>query len=45
MKRLKKGSRVVGVFPNLNSCDGLPGTQLMEVHEAWSVQERPYSKT
>jgi transposase-like protein len=42
MKRLKKRSRVVGVFPSRSSCDRLLGAQLVEVHEAWSVQERPY---
>jgi len=42
MKRLKKRSRVVGVFPNRSSCDRLLGAQLIEVHEQWSVQERPY---
>lgn len=42
MKRLKKRSRVVGVFPSRSSCDRLLGAQLIEVHEAWSVQEGPY---
>lgn len=42
MKRLKKRSRVVGVFPNRSSCDRLLGAQLIEVHEHWSLQERPY---
>ena len=31
MKRLKKRSRVVGVFPNRASCDRLLGAQLIEV--------------
>lgn len=35
MKRLKKRTRVVGVFPNKASCDRLIGAQLMEVHESW----------
>lgn len=35
MKRLKKRTRVVGVFPNRASCDRLIGAQLLEVHEAW----------
>jgi transposase-like protein len=35
MKRLKKRTRVVGVFPNRASCDRLIGAQLMEVHEGW----------
>jgi len=42
MKRLKKRSRVVGVFPNRSSCDRLLGAQLIEVHESWSVEETPY---
>jgi putative transposase len=35
MKRLKKRTRVVGVFPNRASCDRLIGAQLLEVHEGW----------
>jgi putative transposase len=42
MKRLKKRSRVVGVFPNRASCDRLLGAQLIEVHEAWSIREKAY---
>ena len=42
MKRLKKRSRVVGVFPNRASCDRLLGAQLIEVHEEWSVAEMGY---
>jgi transposase-like protein len=42
MKRLKKRSRVVGVFPSRSSCDRLLGAQLIEVDEEWSVQDRPY---
>jgi transposase-like protein len=42
MKRLKKRSRVVGVFPNRRSCDRLLGAQLIEVHEAWSLEEKAY---
>ena len=40
MKRLKKRSRVVGVFPSRSSCDRLLGAQLLEVHETWSVEAR-----
>lgn len=40
MKRLKKRTRVVGVFPNRASCDRLIGAQLLEVHEAWATEER-----
>jgi transposase-like protein len=42
MKRLKKRSRVVGVFPSRSSCDRLLGAQLLEVHEEWSVEETSY---
>lgn len=40
MKRLKKRSAVVGVFPNQRSCDRLLGAQLIEVHESWQTQSR-----
>lgn len=39
MKRLKKRTAVVGVFPNRASCDRLIGAQLMEVHEQWLAEE------
>jgi putative transposase len=42
MKRLKKRARVVGVFPSRSSCDRLLGAQLLEVHEAWSVERATY---
>jgi transposase-like protein len=42
MKRLKKRSRVVGVFPGRSSCDRLLGAQLIEVHEDWSLADKPY---
>jgi transposase-like protein len=42
MKRLKKRTRVVGVFPNRASCHRLVGAQLLELHEEWQVQERSY---
>lgn len=42
MKRLKKRSKVVGVFPNRASCDRLLGAQLLEIHEQWAVEDRPY---
>jgi putative transposase len=38
MKRLKKRTAVVGVFPNRASCDRLIGAQLMEVHEQWLAE-------
>ena len=42
MKRLKKRSRVVGVFPNRSSCDRLLGAQLVEVHEKWAATNKEY---
>jgi putative transposase len=42
MRRLKKRSRVVGVFPNRASCDRLLGAQLIEVDEKWSLEETAY---
>jgi len=42
MKRLKKRSRVVGVFPNRSSCDRLLGAQLLEVHEKWAAADIAY---
>jgi len=41
MKRLKKRTRVVGVFPNRASCDRLIGAQLLEVHEQWLAEQGP----
>ncbi len=42
MRRLKKRSRVVGVFPNRSSCDRLLGAQLVEVHEKWAAANKGY---
>jgi putative transposase len=42
MKRLKKRTRVVGVFPNAASCDRLIGAQLLELHEQWQTEEKSY---
>lgn len=42
MKRLKKRTRVVGVFPNRSSCDRLIGAQLIELHEGWQTQQKAY---
>jgi len=39
MKRLKKRTRVVGVFPSRPSCERLIGSQLLEVHEQWLTEE------
>ena len=42
MKRLKKRTRVVGIFPNRQSCERLIGSQLLEVHEDWQAADKAY---
>jgi putative transposase len=42
MRRLKKRTAVVGVFPNRASCDRLIGALLVEVHEEWQADGRSY---
>jgi putative transposase len=42
MKRLKARTRVVGVFPDRNSCWRLIGAQLLELHEYWITSANPY---
>lgn len=42
MRRLRKRSRVVGVFPSRASCARLLGSQLLELHEQWLSEERAY---
>jgi len=42
MKRLKKRTRVVCVFPNRASLDRLIGSQLLELHEQWQTEVRAY---
>jgi putative transposase len=42
MKRLKKRTKVVGVFPNRSSCLRLIGAQLLELHESWLTEETAY---
>jgi len=42
MKRLKKRSQVVGVFPSRSACDRLLGAQLLEVDEGWCVEGKVY---
>jgi putative transposase len=45
MKRLKKRTKVVGVFPNRASCDRLIGAQLIELHESWLTETTSYFNT
>lgn len=42
MRRLKKRTKVVGIFPNRASCERLIGSQLLEVHEKWQSEEKRY---
>jgi putative transposase len=42
MRRLKKRTKVVSVFPNRASCDRLIGAQLLELHESWLTEETSY---
>ena len=45
MRELKQRTKVVGIFPNEASCDRLIGARLMELEEAWSLEERDYLNT
>ena len=45
MKRLKKRTKVVGVFPNRASCHRLVGSQLLELHEEWQTETKDYFNT
>lgn len=42
MRRLKKRTRVVSIFPNVSSCFRLVGSQLLELHETWQAERNSY---
>ena len=45
MKTLKQRTRVVRVFPNRASCERLIGALLLERHEKWQLETRPFLST
>jgi transposase-like protein len=42
MRRLKKRTKVVCIFPNRASCDRLIGAQLLEAHGGWLTEPKAY---
>jgi transposase-like protein len=42
MRRLKRRTNVVGVFPNRASCERLVGAMLLETHEDWATERAAY---
>lgn len=42
MRTLKSRTRVVGVFPNVASCERLIGALLVETDEKWALEEKCY---
>jgi putative transposase len=42
MKQLKRRTAVVGVFPNRSSCNRLSGALLLELHEQWATEPKPW---
>jgi putative transposase len=42
MREVKRRTRVVGIFPNEDSCDRLIGAHLLERHEKWQCERMRY---
>jgi transposase-like protein len=42
LERLRKRTKVVGIFPTRASCERLIGSQLLEVHEDWQAACKAY---
>ena len=42
MREIKRRARVVGIFPNDDSCDRLVGAHLIEIHESWCCEKSRY---
>lgn len=41
-REIKRRTNVVGIFPNMASCDRLIGAHLLERHETWSCEAKRY---
>jgi transposase-like protein len=42
MREIKRRTRVVGIFPNEDSCDRLVGAHFLERHETWQCERARY---